>query len=76
MNKQAPNDISTLDSLPRLIISLRTRALTPHEVYQLKMLDMFVTELVRLAHCAIKKASSKQEVRITESIASGWSIGT
>lgn len=62
LNPQSEEDIELLNSVPKLIESMRNRHLTPNEVAHVKIVDDFVAELTRLGKRAIAKARREQEM--------------
>ena len=60
LNPQAPLDLECLRSANDLIQSMPIRRLTAHEIGHMKMVEMFVDELVRLGNCAILKARKEK----------------
>ncbi|KAL2170719.1 hypothetical protein VTG60DRAFT_4466 [Thermothelomyces hinnuleus] len=64
INPNTDVDLDLLNSAPMLIKKMRLQRLARDEMAQMKMVDDFVTELVRLANCAVHKA--RQESRHIE----------
>ncbi|KAK0368188.1 fungal specific transcription factor [Colletotrichum limetticola] len=62
LNPQSEEDIELLNSVPKLVESMRNRHLTPNEVAHVKIVDDFVAELTRLGKRAIAKARREQEL--------------
>ncbi|KAK4183344.1 putative transcription factor [Podospora australis] len=61
LGPQAQDDLELLDSAPHLIRGIRVRQLTENEMLHLKLVDEFVSELSRLANCAIREARRRRD---------------
>lgn len=53
---QAQDDLELLKTTPELIKKMRTRRLTLKETVHMRLVEDFVTELIRLGCCAIQRA--------------------
>lgn len=57
---QAKEDIDLLSSAIDLVRKLPLRKLTTHEIVHIKMVNDYISELVRLSKCAISKAERQE----------------
>lgn len=60
INPNTDIDLELLNSAPMLIKQMRLQRLARDEMDQLRMIDDFVAELVRLANCAVFKARQER----------------
>jgi hypothetical protein len=56
LDPQAKVDLRLLSSVAGLIRNIPIGSLTPHEIGHIRLASDFITELVRLGNCAIRKA--------------------
>lgn len=61
LGPQAELDINLLSAAADLIRSMPMRKLASYEIGHMKLVNDFVAELLRLAHCAIAKAQRERE---------------
>ncbi|RSL97755.1 hypothetical protein CEP52_010738 [Fusarium oligoseptatum] len=66
LEDRAQADLELLSSAAGLVRQLPVRRLTPHELSHMKLVNDFVTELIRLCKCAIAKATKEREQRNRE----------
>lgn len=61
LDPQAKFDIDLLSEAAYLVRSMPVRKMTAYEMSHMKLVNDFVAELIRLAHCAIAKATMELE---------------
>lgn len=61
LDPQAKFDIDLLSEAAYLVRSMPVRKMTAYEMSHMKLVNDFVAELIRLAHCAIAKATMERD---------------
>lgn len=61
LDPQAKLDIDLLSAAAELVRNMPVRKMTSHEIGHMKLVNDFVAELIRLANCAIAKATIERE---------------
>lgn len=74
LDPQAKFDIDLLSEAADLVRSMPVRKMTAYEMSYMKLVNDFVAELIRLAHCAIAKATMELE-QGQQNTPTGWQDG-
>lgn len=63
LSAQALDDLELLGAAPQLIKNIRIRRLTVNEIIHIKKIEDFISELIRLGSCAIRKAQQERQAQ-------------